>query len=157
MSIELWMIGRTKEKFLQDGINEYSKRLSRQLKLSQFTIPVIKNASKLRPAELKKQEAVIILKKLGVKDYLVLLDERGQSMDSRNFAKLLEERMTLSAQRTIFLIGGAYGFDASVYDRSNLQLSLSKMTFSHQMIRLVFWEQLYRGISIIKGLPYHND
>ncbi len=157
MSLEFWMIGKTKEVYLQSGINEYQKRSKRYLKIESQIIPDVKNASKLSVNELKKQEATSILNKLDKRDYLVLLDEKGKSYTSRKFAAFMENRLSQSMTKTIFLIGGAFGFDQSIYDRANLKLSLSEMTFSHQLIRLVFWEQLYRAIAINNNLPYHND
>lgn len=157
MSLHFWMIGKTKEKYLQTGILEYTKRVSRYIKIDEFIIPDIKNAAKLPVKDLKKQEAELVLKMLQPSDYLILLDENGKQFSSRRFAKQIQNRLNNSGQRTIFLIGGAFGFDESLYQRSNLKLSISEMTFSHQLIRLIFWEQLYRAISIINGLPYHND
>lgn len=157
MSIQFWMIGKTKEKYLQSGIEEYKKRVSRYLKVDSVVIPDIKNASKLPVNELKKQEGSSILEKLSSQDYLILLDETGNSYHSRGFAKLIEKQLTNSTTNTIFLIGGAFGFDEAVYQRANAKLSLSEMTFSHQLVRLIFWEQLYRAIAINNGLPYHND
>lgn len=151
------MLGKTKSDHLNAGIREYEKRLSRYTRIDPVILPTPKHASKLSPAELKEAEADIISSRLKNPDYLILLDERGKTMDSRGFAALLEKRFQHSGQQTIFLIGGAYGFADRIYERANQKLSLSQMTFSHQLIRLIFWEQLYRGISIIHGLPYHND
>ena len=157
MGLEFWMIGKTNEKYLEQGIAHYQKLLSRHATVQSIVIPSPKNASKLNTKDLKRQEAMSILKKIQQEDYLILLDESGKQLTSRAFANLLETRLNDSSRRTIFLIGGAFGFGQALYQRANQQLSLSKMTFSHQLIRLIFWEQLYRGISILKGLPYHND
>ncbi|MEZ5007400.1 MAG: 23S rRNA (pseudouridine(1915)-N(3))-methyltransferase RlmH [Chitinophagales bacterium] len=157
MAIQFWMIGKTKEKYIQQGIDEYKKRISRYLKVESVVIPDIKNASKLPVNELKKQEGLSILEKLTPQDYLILLDENGKDYSSRGFAKLLEKQLSNSTTNTIFLIGGAFGFDEAVYQRANSKLSLSSMTFSHQLIRLIFWEQLYRAVAINNSLPYHND
>lgn len=157
MSLHFWMIGKTKEKYLLSGIEEYKKRLKRFIKIDQTIIPDVKNAAKIPVVDLKKQEAELVLKQLQPNDYLILLDEKGKQFTSRKFAQLIERRLNNSGQRTIFLIGGAFGFDELLYQRCNAKISVSEMTFSHQLIRLLFWEQLYRAVSIINGLPYHND
>ncbi|MCP4121892.1 MAG: 23S rRNA (pseudouridine(1915)-N(3))-methyltransferase RlmH [Bacteroidetes bacterium] len=157
MAFELWMIGKTKEAYLQTGIDAYTRLVSRYLKIESAILPDPKHAAKLDVQRLKKEEASQVLKKLKPSDYLILLHEHGKNPTSRQFASVLENRMNDSGRRTIFLIGGAYGFDASLLQRSNQKLSLSNMTFSHQLIRLIFWEQLYRGVAIINRLPYHND
>jgi 23S rRNA (pseudouridine1915-N3)-methyltransferase len=157
MSLHFWMIGKTKEAYLLSGIEEYQKRVVKYAKIDVLTIPDVKNAASLPVSDLKKQEASQILKLLQPNDVLILLDENGQQYSSRSFAKMIESKLNHSAQRTIFLIGGAFGFDEALYERSPLKISLSTMTFSHQLIRLIFWEQLYRAFSIIHGLPYHND
>lgn len=157
MGLNVWMIGKTSEDYLEKGISEYRKRLSRHLRIDEYVIPDIKNAASLPPAELKKKEGEALIAKLNSSDFLVLLDERGRQFSSRLFAKWLEERLYLSGIRTVFAIGGAYGWDDSVRERASMMLSLSDMTFSHQLIRLILWEQLYRAVSIQKGLPYHND
>ncbi len=157
MSLHFWMIGKTKESYLQSGMDEYQKRVLRYTKMEQLVIPDVKNAAKLPVSDLKKQEAQLVLKQLQPNDFLILLDENGQQFSSRDFAKLIEGKLNQSAHRTIFLIGGAFGFDDSLYEKCQLKISLSKMTFSHQLIRLIFWEQLYRAFSILHGLPYHND
>lgn len=156
MGIELWVIGKTKEGYLREGIADYEKRCGRYLKLTTVVIQEPKNGPRLPPAELKKQEAAGVLRKLQAADHLILLDEGGDLPDSRKFSKLLEKRMA-EGRRTVFLIGGPYGFDDALYRRSQMKLSLSRMTFSHQLVRLLFWEQVYRGLAIINGLPYHND
>ena len=157
MSLHFWMIGKTKEKYLLSGIEEYKKRLNRFIKIEQVIIPDVKNAAKIPVVDLKKQEAELVFKQLQPNDYLILLDEKGKQFTSRKFAQLIERRLNNSGQRTIFLIGGAFGFDEALYQRCNAKISVSEMTFSHQLIRLLFWEQLYRAVSIINGLPYHND
>ena len=157
MSFQLWMIGKTKEEFLLNGIQSYTQRVSRYLKVESYILPSHKHASSLEANKLKQEEAAIVLKKLKPSDYLIILDEHGKNPDSRQFASLLEDRMNDSGRSTIFLIGGAYGFTDEIRQRSNLNISLSKMTFSHQLVRLIFWEQLYRAVAIINRLPYHND
>lgn len=157
MSFHIWMIGKTKDPYLQEGIREYEKRVSRFLSFATEVHPQPRNAARLAAPELMLAEAEIILRKLEPTDHLILLDEKGKAMDSVDFAGLLEKRMMHSGQRTVFLIGGAYGFAEPLRHRADGLLSLSKMTFSHQLVRLIFWEQLYRAVSIIHGLPYHNS
>jgi 23S rRNA (pseudouridine1915-N3)-methyltransferase len=156
MGLEIWTIGKTKESYLKEGIANYEKRLGRHIKIRTLELPDIKRAAGLRPAVVKEREAAVIQGRLDPKDHLVLLDEKGKTMASREFASFIDSRLQSSSQRTVFLIGGAYGFHPSVYDIADSVLSLSEMTFSHQLVRLIFWEQLYRAISILRGLPYHN-
>lgn len=157
MAIKFWMVGKTKEKYLVQGIEEYKKRCKRYINIKELVLPDIKNAAKLSTPELKEAEGKSILSKLQPNDHLILLDEKGQQFTSRKFAQLLNKRLVQSSQNTIFLIGGAFGFSDAVYERANSILALSEMTFSHQLIRLIFWEQLYRATAINNGLPYHND
>jgi len=156
MKIELWTIGETKEKYLKEGIAIFVKRLKHytQFKTEDYKVKVHKSAD---GNGFKEVEGQYIMKKLQPSDFLVLLDERGKVYSSREFAGFIEKRQVASTQRIIFLIGGAYGFHTSIYSRANAQLSLSKMTFSHQMIRLFFVEQLYRAYTIMNNEPYHND
>ena len=142
MAIEVWMIGKTKAGYLEEGIAEYQKRLDRLGKVRSKVIPDVKRAGSLSPTELKKQEAQLIIDQLKPTDHLVLLDEKGKSYTSRKFAQWIEQRQVQSSQRTVLLIGGAFGFDEQLYNRANQKLSISDMTFSHQLIRLILWEQL---------------
>lgn len=157
MRIEAWYIGKTAEQYLKDGCSIFEKRIKRFLPFEVVVIPDVKNGKNAAPAQLKQLEGEKILSKLGSDDFLVLLDEKGKQFTSREFASQLNRWTMLSHKRLIFLIGGAFGFSDKVYDRSNAKLSLSKMTFSHQMIRLFLLEQIYRGMAIQKNLPYHND
>ncbi len=157
MKVEFWMIGKTAFSYLDEGITIYEKRLKRYLPFNLFILPDIKNAKNLSVAELKKKEGDLILKKLKSDDLLILLDEKGKEMNSVDFSKFIEKQLRSSKKRLIFQLGGAYGFSPEVYKRADIKISLSKMTFSHQMIRVFFLEQLYRAMTILKGEPYHNQ
>lgn len=135
----------------------YEKRLGRYLTFQSLVLPNVKNANKLPSEKLKLKEGEMVLKKLVAGDYLVLLDERGKQLSSIQFSKFMEQKLVSGPKRIIFLVGGAWGFSDAIYQRANYKLSLSKMTFSHQMIRLFFLEQLFRAMSILKGEPYHNE
>tara|TARA_Y100000385_G_scaffold1643_1_gene1744 strand:- start:312 stop:785 length:474 start_codon:yes stop_codon:yes gene_type:complete len=157
MKIKLILIGKTKSKFLLDGENEYIKRLKHYSNFSELIIPYIKNGSKISKEEIKEKESNLILNSLKNSDYVILLDNKGVTLNSIEFSEFLDKKMILSTKRLIFVIGGAFGFSEEVYNRADLQLSLSKMTFSHQMIRLIFKEQLYRAFTILKGEKYHHE
>ncbi|MBK7410774.1 MAG: 23S rRNA (pseudouridine(1915)-N(3))-methyltransferase RlmH [Saprospirales bacterium] len=157
MKVELWQIGKTAFPYLEEGIRIYEGRLLRYLPFQIETLPDVKNAQKLPGEQLKVKEGEIVLSRLKTEDYLVLLDERGKMYNSVEWAQLMERELMLSHKRIIFLIGGAYGFSPTIYARANSTLSLSKMTFSHQMIRLFFLEQLYRAMTILRNEPYHNE
>ena len=157
MKIKLIVIGKTKSKFLLDGENEYQKRLKHYCKFSELIIPDIKNGSKLSKKELKEKEGNLILASLKNSDYVILLDDKGLTLSSIDFAEFLNKKMVSRANELVFIVGGAFGFSESVYKRANTKLSLSKMTFSHQMVRLIFKEQLYRAFTILKGEKYHHE
>ena len=157
MKIKLIVIGKTKSKFLLDGEGEYQKRLKHYCKFSELIIPDIKNGSKLSKKELSEKEGNLILKSLKNSDYVILLDDKGLALTSIEFSKLLNKNMVSSANELVFIIGGAFGFSESVYRRANTKLSLSKMTFSHQMVRMIFKELLYRAFTILKGEKYHHE
>ena len=156
MTIKLIAIGKTDHKQLQDIISEYTKRLGFYIKFTFDVIPDIKNAKNLSEAQQKDKEGKLILSKTATSDVLILLDENGKQYDSISFSQLLQKHMNSGIKQLIFVIGGPYGFSPDVYNRANAKLSLSKMTFSHQMIRLFFIEQLYRGFTILKNEPYHH-
>jgi 23S rRNA (pseudouridine1915-N3)-methyltransferase len=156
MKVELWALGKTSEKYLEAGIEIFEKRLKNYLPFTWTILPDVK----LKTADgalLKKEEAKMVLSKLNPDDYLVLLDENGQQFTSVQLAQWTERRLSDSRRRMVFLIGGAFGFSPDVYARAQEKLALSKMTFSHQMVRLFFLEQLYRAMTILKNEPYHND
>jgi len=157
MKILLLVIGKTDEKYLLEGMSKYRNRLKHYIGFNYEEIPDIKNRKSLSEAQQKKQEADLILAKLKVGDKLVLLDEKGKEYRSVEFAKHLQQQMNSGIKRLVFVVGGPYGFDTSVYDKSQGKLSLSKMTFSHQMIRLFMLEQVYRAMTILKNEPYHHE
>ncbi|MEW7291710.1 23S rRNA (pseudouridine(1915)-N(3))-methyltransferase RlmH [Aquimarina sp. 2304DJ70-9] len=156
MNIKLLAIGKTDNKQLEDLINNYIKRLGFYVKFNFEVIPDLKNAKNLSESLQKEKEGKLILDKLENSDVLILLDENGKQYDSVGFSSLLQKHMNSGIKKLIFVIGGPYGFSPEVYHRANGKLSLSKMTFSHQMIRLFFIEQLYRGFTILKNEPYHH-
>jgi 23S rRNA (pseudouridine1915-N3)-methyltransferase len=156
MTIKLIAIGKTDNKQLQLLIDEYVKRLSFYIKFSIEIIPDIKNAKNLSEDQQKIKEGELILSKLNTTDALILLDENGKQFDSVAFSEYLQKQMNSGIKQLVFVIGGPYGFSVDVYNKSNGKISLSKMTFSHQMIRLFFTEQLYRGFTILKNEPYHH-
>lgn len=156
MKIELWAIGKTSEKYLETGIEIFEKRLKNYLPFSWTILPDVKLKT-TDGALLKKEEGKLILSKLQPDDYLVLLDEAGKQWSSTELAFWLERKLSSPGRRLVFLIGGAFGFAPEVYARAQEQLSLSKMTFSHQMVRLFFMEQLYRAMTILRNEPYHNN
>ncbi|MBK9338690.1 MAG: 23S rRNA (pseudouridine(1915)-N(3))-methyltransferase RlmH [Lewinellaceae bacterium] len=156
MKVEVWAIGKTTETYLETGIGIFEKRLKNYLP---FTWTILPNA-RVKSTDgnvLKQEEAKLVLGKLNPDDYLVLLDERGLQYSSVKLAHWMEQRLSASNRRLIFLIGGAFGFSREVYARANAQISLSRLTFSHQMARLFFLEQLYRAMTILRNEPYHNE
>lgn len=157
MKITLLCIGKTDDQHISQGIEVYTKRLKHYISFQQIIIPDLKNSKNLTEAQQKEKEAQLILKQISNLDYVVLLDERGKTYSSMEFSAFLEKQMIGSVQHMVFVIGGPYGFDNSVYDRANGKVSLSKMTFSHQMVRLFFVEQIYRAFTIMRGEPYHHE
>lgn len=157
MKITLLVVGKTEDKYLIEGIDKYLKRLKHYIGFNLVVIPEIKNTKNLTEAQQKNKEAELIQKQLSNTDTLILLDEKGKKYTSVQFSAYLNKQMIGSVQHLIFLIGGPYGFDESIYQRANGSMSLSDMTFSHQMVRLFFVEQLYRAFSILKGEPYHHE
>lgn len=156
MEISLLTVGKTGIPYIKEGISEYMKRLRRFLPYEIIELPDARKG-RLSETEQKEAEADLILKNLNDNDHVVLLDEKGREYTSREFAALLERLMSSGRKRTVFVVGGPYGFSQRVYDRGNALMSLSKMTFNHEMVRLFFTEQIYRGVSILHGLPYHHD
>ena len=156
MNIKLIAIGKTDNKQLQELINVYQKRLGFYVKFEFEIIPDIKNAKNLSEDQQKEKEGKLILDKLQTSDHLILLDEKGKEYDSVAFSQVLQKHMNSGIKQLIFVIGGPYGFSQGMYQRANGKIALSKMTFSHQMIRLFFVEQLYRGFTILKNEPYHH-
>ncbi|MCF1421468.1 23S rRNA (pseudouridine(1915)-N(3))-methyltransferase RlmH [Mangrovimonas futianensis] len=156
MTIKLIAIGKTDNKSLQTLMDDYQKRLGFYIKFEFEIIPDIKNSKNLSEDQQKQKEGEQILSKVTNSDILVLLDEGGKQMDSVGFSEYLQKHMNSGIKQLVFVIGGPYGFSPEVYAKSNGKLSLSKMTFSHQMIRLFFIEQLYRGFTILRNEPYHH-
>jgi 23S rRNA (pseudouridine1915-N3)-methyltransferase len=157
MQLKLLVVGETKESYLKTGMTDYLTRLKKYASVSYQEIKDIKNASAMQTEVIKRKEGEEILKNIQEGDYLVLLDDKGKSFTSLLFAEYLQTKMNLSIKRLIFVIGGAYGFSDEVYQRANEKMSLSAMTFSHQLVRLIFLEQLYRGYSILNNSPYHHE
>lgn len=156
MKTILILVGKTTDKHFQAGINDYAERISHYIPFDIVTIPELKNTKSLSEDQQKVMEGELILKQLQASDTLVLLDEHGKELRSIELAKWLEQKQQ-TARRLVFVVGGPYGFSEAVYNRANEQLSLSRLTFSHQMVRLVFTEQIYRACTIIKGEPYHHE
>ena len=157
MNIKLMAIGKTDNKALQTLIDDYTKRLSFYIKFDLDIIPDIKNAKNLSEAQQKEKEGELILAKLTPTDQLILLDENGSTFSSMGFSDYLQKKMNSGVKTLVFVIGGPYGFSAEVYQKAQGKVSLSEMTFSHQMVRLFFIEQLYRGFTILRNEPYHHQ
>jgi len=156
MKVIFRTVGRTREPYLQEGIGVFAKRLSHYLPFEQDVIPDLRKTKGLTPDQFKEREGEAILQRLDPADHLILLDENGNSFTSEAFALWLDRRLQQSARRLVFQIGGAYGFSPEVYQRAQAKIALSSMTFSHQMVRLFFLEQLYRAMTILRNEPYHN-
>ncbi|MDR3704761.1 MAG: 23S rRNA (pseudouridine(1915)-N(3))-methyltransferase RlmH [Paludibacteraceae bacterium] len=157
MKIVLLVVGKTNEKYLLEGISEYQNRLKFYIPFQLEIIPELKNTKSLSFQLQKEKSSELILQSLQESDEVILLDEQGKEYTSVNFARFMEQKMSASPKRLVFVIGGPYGFSEKLYERANGKLSVSQMTFSHQMIRLIFIEQLYRAMTIIKGEPYHHE
>lgn len=157
MNIELVVVGKTDMKEVEALVSQYTKRLNHYVKFAITTIADVRNTKKLSEAEQKRLEGEAILRTITDSDFVMLLDEHGAELRSIEFADLLQRRMLAGTKRLIFVIGGPYGFSDAVYQRANSKLSLSKMTFSHQIVRAIFTEQLYRAFTILKNEPYHHE
>ncbi len=157
MKITLITVGKTDVKWVKEGLELYTGRLSHYIQFAVSEIPELKNASSLSREQIKEKEGDLILGMIRPADDVILLDEHGKEFRSIEFASYLQNKMASSGRNIAFVIGGAYGFSKKVYDRANSMMSLSRMTFSHQMVRTIFTEQLYRAFTIIKGEPYHHE
>lgn len=157
MKITLLAIGKTNAKYLQEGIDQYTKRLSHYIPFELKILPDVKTTKALTTDKQKEMEGEMFMSTIQQGDWVTLLDERGKEFTSRDFASYIDKKMITIPKNLIFIIGGPYGFSKAMYDRANEKLSLSKMTFSHEMIRLFFVEQIYRAMTILKGEPYHHD
>lgn len=156
MKTILVLVGKTQDKHFLAGINDYVDRISHYMPFELKVIPELRNTKSLTEDQQKQQEGDLILKLLQPSDTVVLMDEHGHEYRSIEFARWLQQKQN-TARRLVFVIGGPYGFSPAVYSRANEQISLSRMTFSHQMVRLIFTEQIYRACTIIRGEPYHHE
>lgn len=150
-------LGKTDKKYIKEGIDDYVKRLSFYLPFEVKIIPDLKNNSNLSVEVQKEKEGQLILEQINKGDQLVLLDEKGQEFSSVEFSKWVEKKMIAGIRQLVFAVGGPYGFSENVYQRADYKISLSRLTFSHQMVRMIFVEQLYRAMTILKNEPYHHD
>ncbi|WP_317898658.1 23S rRNA (pseudouridine(1915)-N(3))-methyltransferase RlmH [Aurantibacillus circumpalustris] len=157
MRITLLQIDKTQDSYLMEGIDAYIKRLKNYATLDITTINVPKTVRQRSFNEQKNEEAKLIFNHISPEDFLILLDDKGKEYSSMDFSKFIAQKQNASTKRLVFLIGGPFGFDSKIYERANFKLSFSKMTFSHQMIRLFFVEQLYRAYTILKGEKYHHE
>jgi 23S rRNA (pseudouridine1915-N3)-methyltransferase len=157
MKIALLQTGKTTDRNLILSMDDYSSRIKKYTVFEIVTVPDLKNTKTMPPEEQKTREGKKILEIIGKDDYVILLDERGKQFRTMAFAGLLEKIMMMSKKRLVFIIGGAWGFSEEVYRRADMQMSLSQLTFPHQMVRLLFLEQLYRAFTIIRGEPYHHE
>jgi len=151
------MIGNTSEAFVKEGYEVFAKRLKHYLKVKEIIIPDLKDRKHLNPEQVKEKEAGLLLEKMGSASFTVLLDERGKEFSSTEFAGFLQKTMNAGTRELFFIIGGAYGVAESIKQRTDISISLSRMTFTHQFIRMILAEQLYRAMTILKNEPYHNE
>jgi len=157
MKIKVICIGKTGKSFLQEGENEYLNRLKHYCKLEKVELSDLKNARKLTEEQVKTEECKLMLQHIESGDQVFLLDEKGKTYSSVQFSNFIQKRFNQGGKNLVFVIGGAYGFSVEMYNRAQGKVSLSEMTFSHQMIRMIFFEQLYRAMTILKGEPYHHQ
>ncbi len=157
MNVILLTVGKTDVKWVKEGLDLYVSRLQHYIPFTLTEIPELKKVSALSRQQIKEKEGELILKNLAPGDSLILLDEHGREFRSLEFAAHLEHLLAVGGKNLVFVVGGAYGFSDAVYDRAQGKISLSKMTFSHQMVRIIFAEQLYRAFTILKGEPYHHE
>ena len=157
MKIRLLTVGKTDKDWVKQGIDIYVSRLKHYIPFTINEIPELKNVSALSKDQIKVREGELILKNVKPTDDVILMDEHGKEYTSVDFASILQRKISLEGKDMVFVIGGAYGFSEEVYKRANSKISLSKMTFSHQMVRAIFTEQLYRAFTIMRGEPYHHE
>ena len=157
MNIELIVVGKTDMKEVEALVTMYTKRINHYVRFAVTTIADVRNTRKLSEAEQKRLEGEAILRLINESDHVALLDEHGAELRSIEFAELMQRRMSSGVKRLVYIIGGPYGFSDAVYQRANSKLSLSKMTYSHQLVRAIFTEQLYRAFTILKNEPYHHE
>ena len=157
MKITLLTVGKTDKDWVRQGIDIYTARMKHYFPFAIVEIPELKNVSALSKEQIKSREGELILKNLRPADDVILMDEHGKQYTSIELAKTIQEKISYTGKDIVFIIGGAYGFSPEVYARANSKISLSKMTFSHQMVRAIFVEQIYRAFTIMKGEPYHHE
>lgn len=157
MEIVLITVGKTKTRFIEAGIEEYKNRLKRYIVFSIIQLADIRTSKAMSEKVQKEREGQMILDKLSPADYMVLLDEKGKEFTSVEFSTYMEKLMASGRKRIVFIVGGPYGFSQPVYERADSKLSLSRMTFNHEMVRMFFIEQIYRAFTILKGEPYHHE
>lgn len=157
MKISLFVVGKTNHNYLSPGIDDYTKRINHYISFNIQYIADAKNTKNLSQAQQKQAEGQNLLNAFDKSDYVVLLDERGKEFTSKDFSSFIEKKMQTVTKRLVFVVGGPYGFSEDVYQRANEKISLSKMTFPHDLIRLIFTEQLYRSFTIMNNEPYHHD
>ena len=157
MEICVLSVGKISSTWIQQGIELFETRIGKYLKFSTIILPDIKNAKSLSIETIKEEEGKLILNKLQPSDHVVLMDEKGKEYSSREFADWIQRQMNSGRKRLVIIIGGPFGFSNSVYERANSKIALSKMTFTHEMAKLVLSEQIYRAMTILKGEPYHHD
>jgi 23S rRNA (pseudouridine1915-N3)-methyltransferase len=157
MKIALLLTGKTTDKNITELVDLYTNRINKYTSFAIITIPELKNARNMPVQEQKSREAAKILQSISEDDYIILLDERGKELRTVEFSGALEKMFFLPKKRIVFIIGGPWGFSETVYSRADYKMSLSRMTFPHQLVRLLFLEQLYRVFTIIKGEPYHHE
>ena len=157
MKIAFMVVGKTTDTDLQKLQDQYCQRLKHYVNFENIVIPELKNTKSLSIEQQKDKEGELILKAIDPSDDVVLLDDKGKQYSSIGFSEFIQRKMNATTRRLVFVVGGPYGFSSAVYDRANAKLSLSLMTFSHQMIRLLFVEQVYRAFTILKGEPYHHE
>lgn len=156
MVIKLLCVGKTHSTYISEGLDEYVKRVNKYSKFTVSIVPDIKNVSSLTPEQRKSEEGKLILQQVQSQDWVVLLDEKGKDYTSEEFASQWQSWFNRGSKQIVCIVGGPYGFSSEVYERANAKIALSKMTFSHEMVRLFFAEQLYRSFTIIKNEPYHH-
>ena len=157
MKITLLTVGKTDKDWVRQGMDIYVSRLKHYIPFSVVEIPELKNVSAMTKDQIKTREGELILKQIKPTDDLILLDVRGKEYTSVELAKVIQDKISYTGKDMVYVIGGAYGFSDAVYQRANSKISLSRMTFSHQMVRAIFVEQIYRAFTIMKGEPYHHE
>ncbi len=157
MNIELIVVGKTDSTEVEKIVQGYAKRVNHYCRFAITTLPDLRSTKSLAQKQQKEMEGAAIMKQIVESDYVVLLDERGEEYRSIDFAQWMQKRLNSGVKRVVFVVGGPYGFSAEVYQRANSLISLSRMTFSHQIIRAIFAEQIYRAFTILKNEPYHHE